>query len=579
MKSIKTKLVAYFGIIILLSSIVIGLLGFLNSAKGMNNIKNEVLRDHIENNMNLAVKYLDDYHGTLSHDGETLYDSNGTNLENSFDMVDAISDDLGDKATIFVKIGDDFKRISTNIMSNEGQRAVGTFLGAAISTHEKIVRGELYIGEADILGENYYTAYQPIKDNDGNIIGILFIGTPTKALDNSIKAHSVNLGKMTVAIISLSLLIALIITFLISRNLANPIIYISEEIEKIANYDLTSDNNTLENLSAKKDEIGNISKSVISLQSNLTDLIKNVHNTSQNVATSSKELFNISEQSSLASDEVAKAIDEIAMGATDQASSTENAANTVKEVGELIKLNAQNVIELNTSSNEIDKQKEEGFDILDELVKKTEESENAAKIISNVIKDTNENAYNVEKASEMIQNIADQTNLLALNAAVEAARAGDAGSGFAVVANEIRKLAEQSTSFTGEINLIINKLKNNTNEAVTTMESVGSITAEQTKSVFNTKEKFNMIASAIENTKNILVDLNQSEKEIENKNIELIEIIHSLSAISQENAASTEQSSASLEEQTAGMYQITSSSEQLAKLAEELNELIQRFKI
>ena len=357
MKSIRMKLSVYFGIIILLSSIAIGFLGFFNNTRGMNSIKNEILRDHIGNNMNLAIKYLEDFCGKVTQEDGSLYDSAGQCLEGNFEMVDAIFEDLGDKATIFARDGDDFKRISTNIMTEENERAVGTYLGTDSNAYETVMKGELYIGEAQILGEDHYTAYQPIKDDDGDIIGILFIGTPTKALDDSIKEHNSNLAKMTTGVISLSLIISLASTFLISRGFTNPIIYISKEIKRMADYKLTNEDGTLESLCTKKDEIGDIAKSVTSLQNNLTELIKNVYSTSQNVATSSKELSYTSEQASLASEEIARAIDEIARGAAAQAADTENAAHQVKEVEQLIKLNAQNVTELNTSSNEIDKQR------------------------------------------------------------------------------------------------------------------------------------------------------------------------------------------------------------------------------
>ena len=213
------------------------------------------------------------------------------------------------------------------------------------------------------------------------------------------------------------------------------------------------------------------------------------------------------------------------------------------------------------------------------MVKKTSESETAIEQIFNIIKGTNENADRIEISSVMIQNIADQTNLLALNAAIEAARAGEAGKGFAVVADEIRKLAEQSNGFTKDINQIIEELKSKTEEAVETMEMVDQIVLEQTQGVNNTREKFRLIAFAIENTKKNINTLSVTEEEINNKVEELIEIVQGLSAIAEENAASTEQSSAAIEEQTAGMDEVANSSEQLAGLAEELNTLIVKFNL
>lgn len=308
-------------------------------------------------------------------------------------------------------------------------------------------------------------------------------------------------------------------------------------------------------------------------------LIKNIIDTSNNLASSSQELYATSEQSSLASEEVAKAIEEIAQNASEQAMDTKKATSISMAIGELIDVNSKYVYELNDAANDIDKEKEDGFVVVNELVKKTEQSEKATMEIFEVIKDTNENASKIENASTMIQNIADQTNLLALNAAIEAARAGEAGRGFAVVAEEIRKLAEQSNVFTDEIKKIIAELKNATEESVSTMESLGKVIDEQNKGVFDTREKFKSIALAIDTIKESVRTINTSEKEIDCKKDELLEIVQSLSAIAEGNAASTEESSAAIEEQSAGMQELAKSSEQLAKLAGGLNELVESFKL
>lgn len=215
MKINKTKLIAYCGMIALLFSMIVGLLGFSNSTKNINDIKNQLLKKHVENNINLTMKYINNSYGTLTQGDGTLLDSDGNSIEGRFGVVDTVLEDLGDKSTIFVKVKDDFKRISTNIMSDENERAIDTFLGTDHNAYQTVINGELYIGEAGILGESYYTAYEPIKDKNNNVIGLLFVGIPTKTLDNIIKAHDVEMSKINILVIvlraiSLGALIALV---------------------------------------------------------------------------------------------------------------------------------------------------------------------------------------------------------------------------------------------------------------------------------------------------------------------------------------------------------------------------------
>lgn len=224
MKINKIKLIAYFGMIALLASMIVGLLGFSNSTKDINDIKNQLLRRHVENNINLTMKYINNTYGTLTQGDGTLLDSEGKSIEGRFGVVDSVLEDLGDKSTIFVKVKDDFKRISTNIMSDENERAIGTFLGLEHNAHKTVMNGDLYIGEAEILGEGYYTAYEPIKDTNDNVIGLLFVGMPTKVLDNIVEVHDARMSKSNILIvilraISLGSLIALVSASLVGTKL------------------------------------------------------------------------------------------------------------------------------------------------------------------------------------------------------------------------------------------------------------------------------------------------------------------------------------------------------------------------
>ena len=217
MKINKTKIIAYSGILALLASMIIGLLGFSNNTKDIEHIKNQLLTMHVENNIKLSLKYILSSYGTLTPGNGTLLDENGNSIEGKYGVVDSVLEDVGDQSTIFVKVNNDFKRISTNVMSSENERAIGTYLGTDHNAYDTVMRGDIYIGEAQILGDNYYTAYDPIKDDNNNVIGLLFVGVQTEKLDAIINVHDTKMNNIDILIIifraiSLGALIALVAT-------------------------------------------------------------------------------------------------------------------------------------------------------------------------------------------------------------------------------------------------------------------------------------------------------------------------------------------------------------------------------
>lgn len=191
----------------------------------------------------------------------------------------------------------------------------------------------------------------------------------------------------------------------------------------------------------------------------------------------------------------------------EQAKDTEYGTTSIGELGELIENNQGHLENLNKFVDEVSNIKDESLLILKELVATTEENNMAAKEIYTIILTTNESSGKIQNASQMIRTIAEQTNLLALNAAIEASRAGEAGKGFTVVADEIRKLAEQSNQFTKEIATVIGDLTGKTGQAVQTMQEVNNLVNSQTKSVETTNGKFEDVAVSIEKIKTVIEDL------------------------------------------------------------------------
>lgn len=381
--------------------------------------------------------------------------------------------------------------------------------------------------------------------------------------------------KISIIVFVLSLIIGAGTVYYMQKVIAKPIIKMEAIAKKIADGDLSVEEIKINN----SDEIGALANSFNMMTEGLRSLIKNIIRESEILASSSEELTATSQQSATTSEEVANAVTEIAKGANDQAHDTEKAALKVVEIGNLLNENKEYIQEVLDSAFEIEKRKEEGFHILKELVEKTNENNDSSQKVYEIIMNNDENAKQIENASEMIQSIADQTNLLALNAAIEAARAGEAGRGFAVVAEEIRKLAEQSNTFTKEIKEIINELKRNSKNAVDTINQTKVIVASQGESVKLTEEKFNLIAAAIEKT-NIAIDKLSDSSVLLNSNKDLVlERMENLSAIAEGNAASTQEVTASIEEQTASAEEIASSSENLSQVAIEMMELVQKFKL
>lgn len=373
-------------------------------------------------------------------------------------------------------------------------------------------------------------------------------------------------------------LIASLIALFFGTQLTRPINKITELINETAKLNLT-DKPEYDKICKNTDETGEIARATANLRKQLREIVEELRSGSDVLLDSSVGINNSSEAILEGMRAVEVAITELAQGAAEQAMITQEGSERLVELGDNIDKVANNANESKKLSIETGVISEQGLKSMESLVDTIKSNNDAIAKLAVSVETLEGKSVNIAKITNVIKDISSQTNLLALNATIEAARAGDAGRGFSVVADEIRKLAEQSSASAKEIDNIVSEIKN---EIVLVKENMDSEIEAMGTADLATKESMNnyrKITAAINETIGNIEKLALSMERVnENKNA-VISSIQEISAVSEESAASTEEVAASVEEQTATMKTISESTSELRKVAEKLGNIVKRFNI
>lgn len=535
----------------------------------------DVIADELENALRATALSVRDML-TYSVEGDYGLNENGDFVKGSFNITkneniaDAISAETGIEVTVFY--GD--TRYMTSVKDSTGKRALGT--KAAGEVVEKVLKnGEAYFADnVDVAGTPFFAYYVPFYGSEGKTpAGMVFAGISQERMDSNVRSSTV----ATLSIILIVSVLAGVTVVLVVSGMLKALRASVSALEELAEGNLRVE--VSDKLTRRYDEIGAIGRSIKKLKEELSGIVTNIKGQCVVMNDAANVLKDQTEKTVESITQVERAVGEIATGAGNQAEETQRATENVVTIGDMIGGNMQDTEALNKNAVNMQnagKEVMETFRVLNMTNQKTMESIGRIYEQTNT---TNQSAQKIQEATNLITSIAEETNLLALNASIEAARAGEQGRGFAVVAAQIQKLAEQSNASAGQITEIVNLLLRDSKEAVETMQYVQEIVQTQDKDMKETDAKLEEMLKGIEDSFVMVNKVTKQTAQMDEARINVIDVVQSLTAISQENAASTQETLASMTLVNDVVQTISEQSAELKVIADEINEKLDVFRL
>lgn len=434
--------------------------------------------------------------------------------------------------------------------------------------YERAAKGETGLSQYTRNGVNEYTSYISIP----GVKWMLLLTAATQEFMGPLVSLTWSSLVTTVVI----LIVALGMVIFLAKKITKPIQMLQEVAEQVSQGDFK---NTGMKLAVGDSETGRLASAFSLMIHNIRDLVIHVADSAEQVAAAAEQLRTNSDQSAQAATHIAVAVSEVSLGSEKQLKAIDSVTATVQQmtVGiDQVYVNANNASETSMRTSNASR---DGAQAVNTVVTQMKNIEKAVTHSAQIVSQLGQRSRQIGQILDTISGIAGQTNLLALNAAIEAARAGEHGRGFSVVAEEVRKLAEESQEATKQIAMLINEIRLDTEQAVLAMAEGTKEVKIGTDVVTDAGMRFSEITGLIEQVAKQVKEISVTMGHLAASSESIVTSVQAINQVSRETSGEVQSVSAAAEEQSAAMEEVAASSQSLTEMAEKLRSAIRKFKI
>ncbi|MFD1735605.1 methyl-accepting chemotaxis protein [Bacillus salitolerans] len=571
MKSLQTKMLLFFSILFIISSTLLGYFIYSSSISlAVQSVSNqaEKITQHALSTIDIE-KYQsidptgqpNEYYYELRERLTTIKETNG--LKYLYTMGRRTKEDSYEYFYVVDGAPLDYEDVSElgAIEENDFPLIIETF-----------ERGEAHIGELDYTDEYgaLISAYLPIKNSENKVIGI--IGGDFDA-SNIYELISKERLKVSIFIV-INLLIIIVIIYVLSKQMVRPLKELQQKVKQVQTGDFTVQLNSL-----KKDEIGHTTRAVSTMIQQLKQMVKGITLSSKQVTQFSKELFNNTMETAASTETILHTVHELSKGTTKQKELNEEVSSKMNEISLDIDHITSSIKSVSRSYDEASQLSITGKHHIQTAISQMKNIESAQHASTVVMKELDLKINDINHFVSFITEIANQTNLLALNAAIEAARAGEQGKGFAVVSEEVRKLADQSGKAAETIKQLLFDLKE---KATLSIQTIEHGTNEIHAGCVSVTKTGNTIEQAMESIQKITAQMSVVERattQITQNKLHIMSLMEEVNTITKQAFDSVNEFTSDITNQSAMVQQINVGAEELRSMSEELLEGVKSFKV